>query len=34
MKKAVIISDSFKGTLTSGEICAIARACFQQVLPD
>ena len=34
MRKAVVISDSFKGTLSSREICAIARDCFRRVLPD
>ena len=34
MKKCVVISDSFKGTLSSAEICEIARECFQAVLPD
>jgi len=34
MKKAIIISDSFKGTLSSGEICGIARECLGRVFPD
>ena len=34
MRKAIVISDSFKGTLSSREICAIARDCFRRVLPD
>ena len=34
MKKCIVISDSFKGSLTSGEICEIARVCFAEVLPD
>ena len=34
MKKCIVISDSFKGSLSSGEICDIARACFAEVLPD
>lgn len=33
MKKCIIISDSFKGTLSSGEICAIARECLARVFP-
>lgn len=34
MKKCIVISDSFKGSLSSGEICEIARACFAEVLPE
>ena len=34
MKKCIVISDSFKGSLSSGEICYIARACFAEVLSD
>ena len=34
MKKCIVISDSFKGSLSSGEICDIARACFAEALPD
>ena len=34
MKKCIVISDSFKGSLSSGEICDIARACFAEVLSD
>lgn len=33
LKKCIVISDSFKGTLSSMEICKIARECFQSVLP-
>lgn len=29
-----MISDSFKGSLSSGDICDIARACFAEVLSD
>ena len=34
MKKCIVISDSFKGSLSSGDICDIARACFAEVLSD
>ena len=34
MKKCIVISDSFKGSLSSGEICDVARACFAEVLSD
>lgn len=34
MKKCIVISDSFKGTLSSLDICQIARETFQTVLPD
>lgn len=34
MKKCIVISDSFKGSLSSEEICEIARACFAEVLPE
>lgn len=34
MKKCIIISDSFKGTLSSGEICDIAEECFSKYFPD
>ena len=34
MKKCIVISDSFKGSLSSGEICDIARACFAEGLSD
>ncbi|BFL39162.1 glycerate kinase [Agathobaculum massiliense] len=34
MKKCVVVSDSFKGTLSSSEICGIASECFAQELPD
>lgn len=34
MKKCIVISDSFKGSLSSGEICDIARVCFAEVLSD
>lgn len=34
MKKCIVISDSFKGSLSSSEICDIARACFAEVLSD
>ena len=34
MKKCIVISDSFKGSLSSGEICEIARECFAKVLPE
>lgn len=34
MKKIVVISDSFKGTLSSQEICAIARTSVPKLFPD
>ena len=34
MKKCIVISDSFKGSLSSRDICEIARTCFAKVLPD
>ena len=34
MKKCIVISDSFKGSLSSGEICAIAHECFAEALSD
>lgn len=34
MKKCIVISDSFKGTLSSGAICDIARESFSSLLPD
>ncbi len=34
MKKCIVISDSFKGTLSSLDICAIAREVFPSHLPD
>lgn len=34
MSRAIVISDSFKGSLSSREICAIARSCFAEALPD
>ncbi|MBE7003588.1 MAG: glycerate kinase [Ruminococcaceae bacterium] len=33
MKKIVVISDSFKGTLSSQEICAIARESIPKIIP-
>ena len=33
MKKCVVVSDSFKGTLSSGEICAIAQRVIPQHFP-
>lgn len=34
MKKCVVVSDSFKGTLSSIEICEIARETIPQIFPD
>lgn len=34
LDKCVVISDSFKGSLGSREICAIARECFAEALPS
>ena len=33
MKKAIIIPDSFKGTLSSIQICAIVSECIRRVFP-
>ena len=33
MSRCVVVSDSFKGSLGSREICAISRACFARELP-
>lgn len=34
MKKCIVISDSFKGTLSSMEICQIARESIPRIFPD
>ncbi len=34
MKQCIVISDSFKGSLASEEICAVAREAFSRVFPD
>ena len=34
MKKCIVISDSFKGTLSTLDICAIAREVFPAHFPD
>ncbi len=34
MNKAVIISDSFKGTLSSEEICTLFKKAFSQIFPE
>ena len=34
MKKCIVISDSFKGSLSSGEICDLARESFAHILPE
>ena len=34
MKKCIVISDSFKGTLSSLEICEIAKTAIPQYFPD
>lgn len=34
MKKAVLISDSFKGTMSSSEICGIMEECIKNHYPD
>ncbi len=34
MKKCIVISDSFKGTLSSLEICKIARGSISRIFPD
>lgn len=34
MKKIIVASDSFKGTLSSNEICDIAKDCINEVFPD
>jgi glycerate 2-kinase len=33
MKKCIVISDSFKGTLSSSAICAVARQKFEEIFP-
>ena len=33
MKKIIVISDSFKGTLSSQEICAIAKTSVPKIIP-
>ena len=33
MKKCIMISDSFKGSLSSGDICAIARESVEKFFP-
>ncbi len=34
MKKCLVVSDSFKGTLSSKDICNIAKECFSEHFPD
>lgn len=34
MKKCIVISDSFKGTLSSEDICAIARESIPRFFPE
>ena len=34
MKKIIIASDSFKGTLSSNDICDIAKDCINETFPD
>ena len=34
MKKCIVISDSFKGTLSSLEICKLARQSIAKIFPD
>ena len=34
MKKCIVVSDSFKGTLPSSRICALARDVFGRIMPD
>ena len=34
MKKCIIVSDSFKGTLSSQEICSIAKDSFRKLIPS
>lgn len=34
MKKIIIASDSFKGTLTSNEICEISKLCINKIFPN
>ena len=34
MKKCIVVSDSFKGTLSSLRICELARGVFERLMPD
>lgn len=34
IQKCIVASDSFKGTLSSRQICTIAAECFRQILPE
>lgn len=34
LKKCIIIPDSFKGTLSSMEVCNTMKACFEALIPD
>lgn len=34
LKKCIIIPDSFKGTLSSLEVCNTMKACFEDLIPD
>ena len=34
MKKAVLIPDSFKGTISSADICAVMESSIREVYPD
>ncbi len=34
MKKCIVVSDSFKGTLSSLRICELARGVFEHLMPD
>lgn len=34
LKKCIIIPDSFKGTLSSLEVCNTMKACFENLIPD
>lgn len=34
MKKCILVSDSFKGTLKSIEICELARSAFKNIMPE
>ena len=34
MKKVIIAPDSFKGTMSAGEICMIIKACIEKHVPD
>lgn len=34
MRKCIVVSDSFKGTLSSLRICELARGVFERLMPE